>query len=131
MTTLDEAKEQAEQAGTTPLLDRAIGAISNAGTRVVFGEPVEREGRTIITVARCRYGFGGGSGTGEPATQSGEGAGAGVMADPLGYIEIGPAGAMFHRIGDDRPSAAFLLAAGVTAWLALGALGKLIRSFRR
>jgi hypothetical protein len=129
-TMMEEAMAQAETAASGGVLDRLLQSVSNAGTKVVFGEPVERDGRTVITVARARYGFGGGSGSDPASAGSGEGAGAGVMADPIGYIEMGPAGAAFHRIGDDRPSAAFMLAAGVAAWLVVGSLARFIRSFR-
>lgn len=127
-TTMDEAKDQAERAARSDLLERVLERISQAGTRVVFGEPVERDGRTVITVARARYGFGGGSGTREG--EGGDGAGGGVMADPVGYIELGPAGAEFRQVGDGRPSAAFLLAAGVSAFFLLSGVARVLRALR-
>lgn len=60
----------------------------------IYGEPVTAHGRTIIPVARVRYGFGGGAGHGakreEPVSGEGggEGGGGGVMASPVGVIEI-------------------------------------------
>src|SRR4051794_31139077 len=69
------------------LADR-LGAQARAST--VYGEPVERDGVTVIPVARVRWGFGGGGGTstGEAGEGSGSGGGGGVMASPIGYIEI-------------------------------------------
>ncbi|HUQ43618.1 MAG TPA: spore germination protein GerW family protein [Candidatus Limnocylindria bacterium] len=103
-----------------------------ASVRAVFGDPIERDGITVIPVARVRYGFGGGAGNG-PASESrmaagsGTGGGGGVSADPVGYLEIGPDGASFYPISSARPSAGFMLAAGATAALVLRALAKLLR----
>ena len=113
-----------------------------ASVRAVFGEPVERDGFTVIPVARVRWGFGGGAGVGPVAmgpggmggeaeagggTGSGSGGGGGVTADPVGYLEIGPDGASFIAIESPRPSPGFLLAAGATAALVLRGLARLVR----
>ena len=37
-----------------------LGAVARAAT--VFGEPVERDGITVVPVAKARWGFGGGEG---------------------------------------------------------------------
>jgi len=50
----------------------------------------------VIPVARVRWGLGGGGGAG--AEGSGSGGGGGVAADPIGYIEVTPAGATFRPI---------------------------------
>lgn len=130
MTSIEEAREAAEAAAQGNLLDRILEVVSGSGTRAVFGEPIEREGCTIVTVARSRYGFGGGSG-GSRDADGGDGAGGGAMADPVGYIEIGPGGATFRPIGDERPTAAFMLAAGLAAWLAFSGIARVIRVLRR
>lgn len=61
-----------------------------AATRV-FGDPVEREGVTVVPVAAVRVGLGGGAG-GEPGKDQevvgGGGGGGGGWATPVGYIEI-------------------------------------------
>ena len=49
-----------------------LGAVAKAAT--VFGEPVERDGVTVIPVAKARWGFGGGAGRREDE----DGAGAAV-----------------------------------------------------
>lgn len=121
-----------------------------ASVRAVFGDPIERDGLTIIPVARVRWAFGGGAGSspvavgpgrdeieaGEPlsgdqpsttATSSGAAGGGGVTADPVGYLEIGPDGASFIPISPAMPSPGFLLAAAAGAALVLRGLGRLIR----
>jgi uncharacterized spore protein YtfJ len=66
-----------------------LGAVARAAT--VFGEPVEREGITVIPVAKARWGFGGGAGQlqdEEGKQQDGAGGGGGVQVTPVGFIEI-------------------------------------------
>src|SRR5215212_9113778 len=80
------------------LIERMAERLGGAATaRAVFGEPVERDGVTVIPVARVRWGFGGGGGAGEgkDGPGAGEGGGGGVMASPAGYIEITASGATF------------------------------------
>ncbi len=74
----------------------------------VYGDPIERDGRMIIPVARVAYGLGGGFGNGPsqaeggetPASQGGEGegGGAGGIVTPLGVLEITPEGTTFLPI---------------------------------
>jgi uncharacterized spore protein YtfJ len=52
----------------------------------VFGEPIEKEGVTIIPVARIAGG--GGGGTGDSQEGSGSGGGYGVMAKPAGVYVV-------------------------------------------
>jgi uncharacterized spore protein YtfJ len=55
----------------------------------VFGDPIERDGVTVIPVAKVTGGAGGGSGTsGEGETSSGAGGGFGVAAAPAGVYVI-------------------------------------------
>jgi uncharacterized spore protein YtfJ len=139
-----------------------IGAKVNVKT--VFGEPVERDGITVIPVAKVRWGFGGGAGRGPvavgpglgsetaenastdaewPSTDRptgaatdgagaaepgyGTGGGGGATADPVGYIEIGPDGAVFRPIVPAMPSPGFMLAVGATTALVLRGLARLLR----
>jgi uncharacterized spore protein YtfJ len=73
-----------------------------AQASAVFGDPVEREGVTVIPVARSRFGFGGGGGSGSSPDEDREGAGAGggggASVSPIGYIEVRDGGARFKRI---------------------------------
>ena len=70
---------------------------SKAGVRVAIGDPIERDGVTVVPVGRMRWGFGGGGGG--RAGEGGEGSGGGVAAAPVGYIEISDGAAHFRRIG--------------------------------
>jgi uncharacterized spore protein YtfJ len=93
-------------------LAERIGA--KVGAQAVFGEPVEREGVTIIPVARAAWGFGGGSGRGDDG--EGAGGGGGVSAAAIGYVEIKDGRTSFKPIVDARPvvlAAAFGLVAGL------------------
>ncbi|WP_406859955.1 spore germination protein GerW family protein [Streptomyces sp. HUAS MG47] len=71
-----------------------------ASVTTVFGEPVTRDGLTVIPVAECAYGFGGGTGRENSADKTGEGGGGGggAAAKPLGYIEIGDGVAVYRPI---------------------------------
>jgi uncharacterized spore protein YtfJ len=133
---LDTAMDAARAAGTGPLdgflegLADRIGA--KATVQTVFGEPIERDGVTVIPVAKVRWAFGGGAGNGPADADgapvgAGQGGGGGVTADPIGWIEIGPDGAAFQPIVPAMPSPGFLLAAGATAALVLRAIARLLR----
>jgi uncharacterized spore protein YtfJ len=139
-----EVEQRVERAARGPAdsiverLARTIGA--QTGVQAVYGAPVERDGVTVIPVAKVRYGFGGGSGRG-PAQKSegsdegsgestGEGGGAGVSASPLGYIEIRDGQAEFKRIKDPAAALAVLplvVAGGLTMVLVMRGLRKFIR----
>ena len=65
-----------------------VGTAQDAMTvRMVFGEPVEKDGATVIPAARVIGGLGGGSGT-EQDGQRGEGGGFGMRAYPAGVYVI-------------------------------------------
>lgn len=79
------------------LLERLATQVGGrAGAKAVFGEAVERDGISVIPVARVRWGVGAGGGEGPEG--SGSGGGGGVAADPIGYIEVTSAGATFRPI---------------------------------
>lgn len=62
---------------------------TSATTKTVYGDPVSVEGRTLIPVARVRYGFGAGGGTNAgDSGGEGSGGGGGVEVIPIGIIEI-------------------------------------------
>ncbi len=71
-----------------------------ADVSAIFGEPVEREGVTVIPVGKARFGFGGGGGSGsrEGNEGAGGGGGGGAAVGPIGYIELHEGGAKFRRI---------------------------------
>jgi hypothetical protein len=128
---MDEARRAAEGGPAERFLEGLADRIgTHASVTAVFGEPIERGDVTVIPVARVRWGFGGGQGEGGEAggsTGSGLGGGGGAAADPVGYVEIGPAGAIFKPIVPLYPSPVFLLVSGVTAAIVLRALARLIR----
>jgi hypothetical protein len=135
MTTLDPVMDEARQAAEGGPADRFMESLAErigarASVTAVFGQPIERGDLTVVPVARVRWGFGGGTGSGaDAAGSSGEGlgGGGGVAADPIGFVEIGPDGAVFRPIVQPYPSPLFLLASGITAAIVLRALARLVR----
>ena len=94
---VEQAQRAAEGDVGSRLLDRLVGQVGGyAGAKAVFGDPVERDGVTVIPVARVRWGFGGGGGASPEG--SGSGGGGGVGADPIGYIEVTASGATFRPV---------------------------------
>lgn len=128
---MDEARRAASRAPADRLLERLAELVgSRAGVQTVFGEPVLHDGRTVIPVARVRWGFGGGGGSAEGSPNgaaSGSGGGGGVAADPIGFLEIGPVGAEFRPIREPYPSPFLVLACGLTAGIVIRALARLTR----
>lgn len=79
---------------------------ASASVKTIYGDPVTAEGKTIIPVARVRYGFGAGFGTGkkgEIEKEDGEGAGGGggVAATPIGVVEITKEDTRFIPVGEE------------------------------
>jgi uncharacterized spore protein YtfJ len=104
----------------TELVDELLGRIGQtvgqkAQVSTVFGEAVERDGVTVIPVAKTRFGFGGGGGSGtrEGNEGSGGGGGGGAVISPVGYIELRGDGAEFKRISTPRDVVAFVAAASL------------------
>jgi uncharacterized spore protein YtfJ len=89
-----------------------LGAVARVAT--VFGEPVERDGITVIPVAKARWGFGGGAGQRKDEggqQEDGAGGGGGVQVTPVGFIEIKNQAANFRPIRSVSPS-----------WIVVGSL---------
>ena len=126
MTTAEEQAHRAAEGDVgSRLLDRLISQLGGkAGAKAVFGDPVERDGITVIPVARVRWGFGAGGGASPEG--SGSGGGGGVGADPIGYIEVTSAGATFRPVPRSLGTAEILGGAIATA-IVLRALAR----FRR
>ncbi len=76
------------------LISRISQVHDKATARTVFGDPVHVNGRTIIPVARIRYGFGFGMGRNserereEEEASVGGGAGGGLSVRPVAILEI-------------------------------------------
>jgi uncharacterized spore protein YtfJ len=105
----DLANELLEQIG------RTVGQRAQASA--VFGEPVEREGLTVIPVAKARFGFGGGGGAGssEGDEGSGGGGGGGAAVTPIGFIEVHDDRATFKRISTPMDLVPLVAAGAVAA----------------
>ena len=131
---IEEARQAAQVAATDGPADRFLARLAGllggrATVQAVFGEPIRHGELTVVPVARVRWGFGGGGGRSEAAPDgpaSGSGGGGGVAADPVGYLEITDSGASFRPIEGTRPSAPFLLAAGVAVAIVLRAVARLL-----
>jgi len=81
-------------------------AVSRRATvESVVGQPIVVGKRTLLPIARIQYGFGGGDNAGII------GSGGGMEAVPLGLVEIGPDGVLFHAF----PTAAAANAAAAAA----------------
>ncbi len=125
---LDRTMREAEESMHTGIHDvpgiLADRVGSRAGSNAVFGNPVERDGVTVIPVAKVSWGFGGGGGGDDDG--QGTGGGGGAIASPAGYIEISGGSAEYRRIGS-RLSPPMIIACGAAAWLVLRGLRKLLR----
>lgn len=123
---------------STDELVRTIGGMpQELGATACFGTPVEREGHTLIPVARVSFGyglgFGGGSGSklspsgngsamgevGEGGEGGGGGGGGGGQASPVAVIDITRDGVTIEPVHDEtRVSlAVFTMAAWIAFWL--------------
>lgn len=126
----DAARQAAAGGPADRLLDRLAERLgAKASVQAVFGEPITKGGVTVVPVARVRWGFGGGGGSADGGTNgpaSGSGGGGGVVADPIGYLEIGPGGATFRPILQPYPSPAFVLVAAIGGAIILRALARLV-----
>jgi len=71
-----------------------LGAAARAAT--IFGDPVERNGITVIPVAKARWGFGGG--VGRRKGEDGAGGGGGAQVTPVGFIVLKNGEAEFRPI---------------------------------
>ena len=96
---------------------------SSANVKTVFGDPISAEGKTIIPVARVRYGFGGGMGTGptrstdEQRIGQGGGGGGGVMAHPVGVVEVSASGTRFVPVHSQKRLVLVAFAGFIAGWL--------------
>lgn len=106
---------------------RRIGETVGDQARVsaVFGDSVERDGITIIPVARARFAFGGGGGTGaNTGDGSGAGGGGGAVVSPVGYIEVHDGSARFKRIPSPTDLLALVAAVSLATLAARRVLGR-------
>ena len=92
----------------------------------VFGTAVERDGVTVIPVARARWGMGGGFGPramreSERGAERGLGGGGGAIVKPIGFIELADGKAKFRSIREPIWMA-FAAVAGILGLLGANAM---------
>lgn len=110
---------------------------NSATVEAVYGDPVTAEGKTIIPIAKIRYGFGGGGGSGESLMSTagesddkgpvaiGSGGGGGVSVTPVGYIEITAGESRYVSIEERKMMIkAGLIAAAVVGFIVWRRLSK-------
>jgi uncharacterized spore protein YtfJ len=129
----DEARRAAEKERVTDrlvqqLVDRIGG---RTGVSALFGQPVERGDLTVIPVGRVRWFFGAGEGSSslqaeEGGASSGSGGGGGAIADPVGYVELGPSGVRFRPIVGLPPNPLAILAVGIAVSIVLRGLARVM-----
>lgn len=95
----------------------------HAGARLAYGDPVERDGTTVVPVARVRFGFGGGGGQkpGE-APQQGGGGGGGAVVTPAGFLIMTGHAVSFRPIRDPARTIGLVLAIGLGLRIVLSGL---------
>jgi uncharacterized spore protein YtfJ len=119
--------EGAAEGGAAGLMASLVDRIgARAGVSAVFGEPVEKDGRTVITVAQSMWGSGAGSGMSEE-TGYGSGGGGGAATRPLGYIEISGGGAQYVPLQKPWQDARLIIAWAIAIWLFSRALNRILR----
>lgn len=94
-------------------------ATSTLEARMVYAEPVEKDGVTVIAAARLAGGGGGGNGT-DQRGQQGEGGGIGLIATPAGAYVIKDGKARWEPALDVNRLIATVGAVAVAALLLVG-----------
>jgi uncharacterized spore protein YtfJ len=111
---------------TGGFVDRLAASVGGrAGAASVFGDPVERDGLTVIPVAAARFAFGGGAGPSPDGKGEGGGGGGGAASRPLGFIEISAGRARFRRITDPIAVAVGMVAVAAAVAIVARAAGRL------
>jgi len=119
--------EAAAQTGAAELIERVADKLGQkAGASAVFGEPVVRDGVTVVPVAQMIIGTGAGSGS-SASGEAGEGGGGGALTRPLGYIEVSDDGAAFVPLHRPWADPRLVLAYSLLALVVARTLVKLVR----
>jgi uncharacterized spore protein YtfJ len=114
---MQETMEPPVSAGSkTQFAEVFKSIIEHAGAKIVYGEPVSVDGKTVLPVATIRCGFGGSSGGKGNNWEHGGGGGGGLVAKPLGVVEITQSQTRFIPIVSGR---ALLFAVGLGVCLGL------------
>ena len=92
-----------------------------ATAKTVYGEPLLIEGKTLIPVAKVRYGFGAGSaGDADENPDGSGGGGGGVEISPIGVIEITPGETKYISLEGPRAFIKYALVAMAIIALIVG-----------
>jgi uncharacterized spore protein YtfJ len=120
----DDVKVQlAANAATGKLIRRLAKRVGGkANAKAVFGDVVERDGVSVIPVARAIWGVGGGGGI--SAGEEGTGGGGGSFVQPIGFIEVRDGEAKFKPIRNRRMQLVSAVAAVLVAAVAIGRLAR-------
>ena len=104
--------------GTVAELEKLLNA------KNVLGDPIERDGTTVIPMVSYGFGFGAGAGTGAEASKSGSGGGTGGGGGikPIGAIIIDAQGARVEAVKSSVTSVAEIV--GQTAAKVIDRAGK-------
>ena len=105
---------------------------ASASVKQVYGEPIVVGGKTVVPIARVKYGLGSGWGGGEqegydagrPLAAGGGGGGGGVKASPVGALEITETSVRFIRFVDTVEIAKLCLGGAALLLLASAWLGR-------
>jgi uncharacterized spore protein YtfJ len=102
---------------------------NRAGADLVYAKPIERDGATIVPVAKVRFGFGGGGG--QKPDQRGAGGGGGLVAEPAGFVVARGDEIRFEPIRDPVRIAYGVAAIALAGSWLVRAVGRLLTSRRR
>ncbi len=125
-----QMREETTTADAPNFLERMAEKLGvQARSASVYSEPIEKNGITIVPVAKVRWGFGGGGGAGgaKDGMGHGSGGGGGMRVTPVGYIELKDGQSEFKPIRDASSFVPAILAGGAVGFLLLRALRKLLR----
>jgi uncharacterized spore protein YtfJ len=127
METTAPGREETTNSGPPNFLERMAEKLGmQARSASVYSEPIEKNGVTIVPVAKVRWGFGGGGGS-KQGKEHGSGGGGGMRVTPVGFIELKDGQSEFKPIRDASSFVPAIVAGGAMGFLLLRALRKLIR----
>ena len=127
METTAPGREETTNSGPPNFLERMAEKLGmQARSASIYSEPIEKNGVTIVPVAKVRWGFGGGGGS-KQGKEHGSGGGGGMRVTPVGFIELKDGQSEFKPIRDASSFVPAILAGGAMGILLLRGLRKLIR----